>query len=97
MLFGLCHPHIKEADETVIRNFLTSILTNDEKLLNRFKSVLKCELSPEDMKRYKNQINEIFNSHARLDGFIDYYNAGQFAAELEEFLDHEISEMVGNE
>lgn len=88
---------VKEADEAVVRDFLTSILSSDEKLLNRFKSILKCELSSEDMKRYKKQINKIFNKHAGLHGFIDYYNAGQFATELEEFLDEEITGMVENE
>lgn len=88
---------VNGADITVVRNFLTSILANDEKLLNRFKSTLKCELSPEDMTRYKNQINGIFNRHAGLYGFIDYHQAGEFATELEEFLDHEVSGMVENE
>jgi len=63
---------LKEADEAVVRDFSTNILINDEKLLNCFKSILKCELSSEDMKRYKNQINKIFNRHAGLHGFIDY-------------------------
>lgn len=88
---------VKEADEAIIRDFLTSILINDEKLLNRFKSVLKCEVSPEDMKRYKNYINKIFNRHAGLYGFIDYHSAGQFATKLEEFLNNETSRMVENE
>src|SRR5690625_688765 len=76
---------------------LTNILMNDEKLLNQFKRHLKCELTPEDMKRYKNQINGIFDSHSGLYGFIDYYDAGEFATELQEFLDEEISGMVENE
>jgi len=88
---------MKKADETVVRDFLTNILMNDEKLLNRFKSLLKCEISPDDMKRYKNQINKIFTRYLGSYGFIDYYSAGEFATELEEFLDEEISGMVENE
>ena len=88
---------VEKADVTVVREFLMSILMSDEKLLNQFKRLLKCELSPEDIKRYKNQINRIFDSYSGLYGFIDYYIAGEFATELEEFLDEEISSMVENE
>jgi hypothetical protein len=87
---------VNEADEAVVREFLTSILVHDEMLTNRFKSVLKCDISPEDMRRYKNQISKIFNRHAGLHGFIDYYHAGEFAIELENFLENEITGMVDN-
>lgn len=53
-----------EADVTVVREFLTSILINDKKLLNRFKSILKYEFPSKDIARYKNQMNEIFNRHS---------------------------------
>src|SRR5699024_4501125 len=88
---------VENADEKVVRDFLANILMNDEKLLNRFKGLLKCEISPDDMKRYKNQINKIFTRHSGSYGFIDYYSVGEFATELEQFLDGEISEMVENE
>ncbi|HLS71061.1 MAG TPA: hypothetical protein VK027_05315 [Chitinophagaceae bacterium] len=87
---------VKEADEMIVRDFLTKVLVNDEKLLNRFKSTLKCKITEEDMSRYKNQVNEIFNEHSGMHGFIDYYSAGQFAVELEEFLNNEISGMIEN-
>ncbi|WP_040984745.1 SWIM zinc finger family protein [Oceanobacillus jeddahense] len=87
---------VKEADEKLIRDFLTSILEDDEKLLNRFKSIMKYSLSPEDMKRYKNQINNILYRHAGGHDFIDYYSASNFAAELEEFLDNDIRGMIEN-
>src|SRR5690625_2400603 len=87
---------VKEADEKVVKDFLIQILINDEKLLNRFKSTLKCDLTEEDMKRYKNQVNKIFNRHSGLYGFIDYYSAGQFAEEMEDFFNNEISGMVDN-
>lgn len=50
---------VEEADVTIIKDFLIDILKNDEKLLNRFKSKLQCDISPTDMKRYKNQVNSI--------------------------------------
>ncbi len=87
---------VKGADEVLIRNFLTGILKNDEKLLNRFRSALCCKISPVDMKRYKNQINEIFRKYSESHNFIDYYNAWPFVSELEEFLDNDIQGILEN-
>jgi hypothetical protein len=88
---------VKEADETLVRNFLTGILENDEKLLNRFRGALCCEISPADKKRYINQINGIFRKYTGRQGFIDYDHAGAFVSELEEFLDEDIQGMMENE
>lgn len=87
---------VKKVDNVFVRNFLVDILENDEKLLNRFKSALCCEVTPTDMKRYRKQINGIFRKYAGRDNFIDYYNAGSFFSELEEFLDYDIQGMQDN-
>ena len=39
---------------------------------------------------------EIFNKHSEMHEFIDYYSSGQFATELQEFLNNEISDIVEN-
>ncbi|MCT1905548.1 hypothetical protein [Oceanobacillus sojae] len=88
---------VKEADESVVQDFLINILADDEKLLSRFKAALNCTFSPEDMKRYKNQINGIFDRYEGVHGFIDYYSAGPFASELEDFLDNDIRSIIENE
>ncbi|HVI42102.1 MAG TPA: SWIM zinc finger family protein, partial [Anaerovoracaceae bacterium] len=87
---------VQNADEILVRNFLTDILKNDEKLFNRFRSAMCCKISPSDMKRYKNQIDGIFRHYSGRYGFVDYYNAGSFIAELEEFLDHDIWGLLDN-
>lgn len=87
---------VKEADETLVRNFLIGILENDEKLLNRFRSALCCEISPADRKRYKNQIDRVFRNNTDRHDFIDYYSAGALASELEAFLDEDIQGMLDN-
>lgn len=87
---------VEKADESVIRNFLTEILENDEKLFNRFRSILCCEIAPADMKRYKNQIDGIFRKYSGRHGFVDYYNVGPFTVELEEFLDYDVRVLVDN-
>ncbi|GGP17105.1 SWIM zinc finger family protein [Oceanobacillus neutriphilus] len=88
---------VKEADESIVQDFLINILANDEKLLNRFKAALNYTFSPEDLQRYKNQINGIFDRHEGVHGFIDYYSAGSLASEVEELLSHDIRRMMENE
>ncbi len=87
---------VEEADTFTVKEFLIDILKNDEKLLNRFKNKLQCDISPEDMMRYKNQINNIFRRYAGYNDFIDYENAWEFIAEIEEILDNDIQEMLDN-
>lgn len=88
---------VKEADETLIRNFLIKILKSDERLLSQFKRMLCYDISLEDMKRYKSQINKMFMKYTDHYDFIDYYNARSFTSELEQFLYHDIQGMLDNE
>ena len=87
---------VEEADTILAKDFLIDILKNDEKLLNRFKSRLQCDISPTDMKRYNNQINNIFIRYAGYHDFVDYKNAWNFISELEEILDNDIQAMLDN-
>ncbi len=87
---------VEEADKIIIEDFLIDILKNDEKLLNKFKSKLQCDISPTDMKRYKNQVNIIFRRYAGHHDFVDYKNARSFISELEEILDNDIQAMLDN-
>lgn len=64
---------------------------------NDLKSSLCCEISSEDMKRYKNQIDRICSKYAGRQGFIDYYNAWPFISELEDFLDRDIGRILKNQ
>lgn len=88
---------VRKADEMAVRDFLAEILENDERLLGRFKSNLCCEITIKDMKRYKKYVNSIFSKHAGRSGFIDYYSAGPFISELEDFLYNEIGNMLANQ
>lgn len=87
---------VEEADDIIIKEFLINALKNDEKLLNRFKSSLQCDISPADMRRYKNQVNNIFWRFAGRHDFVDYKNARGFISELEEILDNDIQAMIDN-
>lgn len=87
---------VEDAEIALIKEFLIDILKNDEKLINRFKSRLQCDISPTDMKRYKSQVNNIFRRYAGYDDFVDYKNARGFISELEEILDNDIQAMLDN-
>ena len=87
---------VEEADAIIIKEFLIDILKNHEKFLNRFKIKLQCDVSPTDMKRYKNQVNNIFGRYAGYHDFVDYKNAWGFISELEEILDNDIQAMLNN-
>jgi hypothetical protein len=85
---------IENADEIIIKDFLATILKNDEKLLQRFKLLIMNEISNEDIKQYKKQINTIFDRYAGRDKFIDYRHARGFVSELKEFLEDDIQGLL---
>ena len=87
---------LEEVDTTIMKDFLIDILKNDEKLLNRFKIKMQFVITPEDIKRYKNQINNIFARYGGRDDFIDYKNAWDFISRLVEILDNDIRAIVDN-
>lgn len=88
---------VESANETYVKNFLIDILESDERLYNRFKSAIGCEISLQDMKRYKNQIDQIFRKYAGRDDFVNYYDSYGFVTELEDFLYNDIQGLVDNE
>jgi SWIM zinc finger len=88
---------VNEADEATIRSFLISLLEEDERLITRFKQLTHSEVSKEDLRRYKEQVDmAIFNNQDRY-GFISYYNASKFYNDITEFLDNDIQMMIDNE
>ena len=87
---------VEAVDTSIVKEFLIDVLRNDYKLLNRFKSKLKSDISPTDMAGYKNQISNVFRKYAGRHGFIDYRNATYFISELQETLDTDIQSMVNN-
>lgn len=87
---------VEEADPTLVKEFLITLLQSDERLLLRFKSKLPGEISPIDTRAYKHKIDDIFWKYAGYRDFIDYESAWEFSSELEEYLNHEIQTMINN-
>lgn len=54
---------VKGAEENLVRKFLEDILKSNEVLLNRFKIAVNQEISEDDIKVYKRQIDQIFRNY----------------------------------
>lgn len=85
---------VAEADEHTVRKFLTVILRDDEKLYARFKTLISPDISKEDMKRYKRQVELIVHKYLGREHFIGYHEAGNFISEIEEFLCEDVQMML---
>lgn len=85
---------VREADIDVVRSYLVSLLKEDEKLLLRFRGMVKKGTTKEDIKRYVRQIDRITDRYLGRDGFISYYEADGFLSEMNEILDADVRRMV---
>lgn len=85
---------VKNADEKLVREFLSDVLKNNDRILCRFKNAVCSEVSESDIKQYKKQIDRIFYEYKGRDEFINYYNASGFISELSEFIDEDIDGML---
>ena len=88
---------VAQAPEEIVRKFLAGILKEDEKLFARFKTLLSPELSSEDMKRYKKQVDATIRKYLGRENFITYREARSFIRELEEYLYKDVGAMIDNQ
>lgn len=87
---------VSNATEEEVRKFLTQVLEKDEKLLERFKKLLRPEISKGDIKNYKRQINSIVRSFLGREQFINYYEANYFIEEIDAFLYEDVQMLLDN-
>lgn len=87
---------VESADITDVRTYLTSILTENEKLLVRFNDIVNGQEEEEDIKHYVSQIDDITDRYLGRNHFISYYEADSFISELEDILDKDVRRMVDN-
>lgn len=85
---------VEQADEKAVRNFLTKILKNDEKMLSRFKLLISAGISREDMDRYKNLVDKTVRRYSGRGGFIPYSEANGFIREMERYLTEDAAGMI---
>lgn len=87
---------VKGAEEDLVRKFLADILISSEVLMNRFKIAVSQEISEDNIRAYKRQIDQIFRKYEGRGNFIDYYHASGFISELYVFLCEDIRNMLSN-
>ncbi len=87
---------VNSADEDVVRAFLTSVLTDDEKLLLRFNNTVNKKVTKKDIEHYIEQVDAITNHYLGRDCYISYYEAYDFISELEDIIDNDIKHMIDN-
>ncbi len=87
---------VDEADLSVVRSCLASILEEDEKLLIRFHRMVKKPAGREDIKCYKRQVDMIARRYLGRDRFISYQAAYGFVSDLGEVLYHDAERMIGD-
>lgn len=70
--------YCENADMSVVRSYLTSILAENEKLLLRFHSIVKEQLTEEDVERYIAQVDDVAENYLGSSHYISYYDADAF-------------------
>ena len=85
---------IRQADEEQIREFLSYVLYNDEKLFARFKTLIEPAISKDDMERYKRQVDATIDEYLGREHYISYYKAYDFICAMEEFLYEDVRMML---
>lgn len=85
---------IESAHVDCLKDFLASVLAEDQKLLLRFYSMFKTELSTVDVERYLSRIDMIADAHMGRDLFIDYDEAWDFISDLGEILRTDIRHII---
>ncbi|MBP3567754.1 MAG: SWIM zinc finger family protein [Lachnospiraceae bacterium] len=87
---------VNEADETVLRHFLVTILKDNNKLRSRFELALSMKVSNEDMKRYKREIDATVDEYSDRSGYVSYRDAFDLCCELDNYLHEDAYQMLEN-
>ena len=85
---------VQDADINIIRNYLVSVLSEDEKLLIRFRGFLSGAESEENIGHYINRVDDIEYNYMGRDGFIDYDDAMDFIFDLEDVLNNDAKRLI---
>ena len=87
---------VDQVDVGTVREYLTGILAEDEKLLVRFMSMAGISSVEEDVQHYIRQVDEIAGRYMGRDHFINYYAAGDFISELDDIYGTDVRRMIDN-
>ena len=85
---------VQDADINIVRNYLVSVLSEDEKLLVRFRGFLSGAETEENIGNYINRVDDIEYNYTGRDGFIDYDDAMDFIFDLEDVLNNDAKRLI---
>lgn len=85
---------VDNAESVVLRRFLTDVLWSNEKYRLQFLSMLHPEREEDMLAAAKARLNEIVDDAEGYDGYIDYYAASRFIADISEWMDEEIDPLL---
>lgn len=85
---------VQDADINIVRNYLVSVLSEDEKLLVRFRGFLSGAETEENIGHYINRVDDIEYNYMGRDGFIDYDDAMDFIFDLEDVLNNDAKRLI---
>lgn len=77
---------LNQASEQQIHDFLFDVLSSDNKLYTRFKTLIKQELSVSDIQSYKREIDVALHSYLNRDRYVSYYEADDFFNTLNDYI-----------
>lgn len=85
---------INKASDKQIQHFLYNLLSNDEKLFLKFKTLVEPNISSSDLKHYKREINKTVRSFLGRDQFINYMQTPAFINAMDKYLNEDIKMML---
>lgn len=88
---------VYDADEETVREYLSEILMEEEKYLLRFKAMTDVDLNGFSLQQYAQQIDSLAEIYTGKHGYIGYYQADEFVAELGEILDTDVRLLMDRE
>lgn len=88
---------VSSVNEDEVRSFLVTVLSEDEKMLLRFRNTINKQMTQEDINNYIDQVDNIADRYLGRDHFINYYEAYDFISKLEEIINEDVWQMIDND
>ena len=85
---------VDSAESVVLRRFLTNVLWNSEEYRLQFLSMLHPEQEDDMLAAAKARLDAMVDDAEGYDGYIDYYAASRFIADISEWMDDEIAPLL---
>lgn len=85
---------VESTDIAKVKAYLVSVLSEDEKRLTRFYSIVSKQAAQVNVKQYIRQVDQITKRYLGRDNFIDYREARGYISELREILEEDVCGMM---